>query len=240
MTVFDVGANIGLFSLEALRRCGGDGRLFAFEPAPEPFAALERNVQEQFPDIPAHLDRRALSDRSGTATLHYRPRASGTSSLYDHDEGDSKGFIDAMLQEPPAEYRDVVPRWFQRLPRPLARRLLRLAARWVGAEVIELRCTTTTLSEVLREFAVERVDLLKIDVEGAELDVLRGIVHEDWPKIASIAAEVHDVNGRLGTIRRMLEDAGFRVEAQQEWPFVGTHLHLVRATRPAERDNPQC
>ena len=110
MTVIDVGAHIGLFSLEVLRRCRGDVRLLAFEPAPDPFAALERNVRELFPGTPAHLDRRALSDRCGAATLHYRPRASGTSSLYARDGGDSKAFIDGMLQEPPAEYREVFPR----------------------------------------------------------------------------------------------------------------------------------
>ena len=38
MTVVDVGANIGMFSLEVLKRCGGDVRLLAVEPAPEPFA----------------------------------------------------------------------------------------------------------------------------------------------------------------------------------------------------------
>src|SRR4051812_5636994 len=38
MTVIDVGANIGMFSLELLRRCGGQARIFAFEPAPESFS----------------------------------------------------------------------------------------------------------------------------------------------------------------------------------------------------------
>jgi hypothetical protein len=44
MTVIDVGAHIGLFSLEVLRRCRGDVRLLAFEPAPDSFAALERKI----------------------------------------------------------------------------------------------------------------------------------------------------------------------------------------------------
>ena len=38
MTVLDGGANIGTFSLEVLQRCGGDERVLAVEPAPEPFA----------------------------------------------------------------------------------------------------------------------------------------------------------------------------------------------------------
>jgi FkbM family methyltransferase len=38
MTVLDGGANIGTFSLEVLQRCGGEERVLAVEPAPEPFA----------------------------------------------------------------------------------------------------------------------------------------------------------------------------------------------------------
>src|SRR5262249_25830036 len=38
ITVLDGGANIRTFSLEVLQRCGGDERVLAVEPAPEPFA----------------------------------------------------------------------------------------------------------------------------------------------------------------------------------------------------------
>jgi Methyltransferase FkbM domain len=145
-----------------------------------------------------------------------------------------------MLQEPPPDYREVFPGWSRGLPRPLSRRLLLLAARSAGDRVVELPCTTTTLSEVLRDYAIERVDLLKIDVEGAELDVLRGIEADDWRKIAQIAAEIHDVEGRLGTVCRMLEGGGFHVDVEQEWPFVGTHLHLLHASRPARVDGARC
>ena len=38
----------------------------------------------------------------------------------------------------------------------------------------------TTLSDVLREENVTRIDLLKIDVEKSEMDVLLGIDEQDW------------------------------------------------------------
>ena len=232
MTVIDVGANIGLFSLEVLRRCDGDVQLMAFEPAPEPFAALERNVGELFPHARARLYRQAVGARRGHATLLYRPRASGTSSLEAGPTGDPDAFIDAMLREPPARYRGVFPGWFRRLPRPLARRLLRLAARWAARRVLETPCAVTTISDVLRDHAIERVDFLKVDVEGAELDVLRGIALRDWPKIESLAVEVHDVDHRLATVLTALESAGFdEIQVEQEWPFEGTELHMVHAWR---------
>lgn len=235
-TVVDVGANIGLFSLEVLRRCDGDVDLIAFEPAPEPFAALERNVRGLFPESRVCLYRCAVGSRRGGATLRYRPRAAGTSSVDADSGGDPDAFVEAMLREPPARYREVFPAWFRRLPRPVARRLLRLAARWAGGKVVEIPCGMTTLSEVLRERRVARVDFLKVDVEGGELEVLRGIEPGDWPKIQALALEVHDVDHRLEKVSRMLASAGFDdVRVKQEWPFEGTELHMVHAARAGVR-----
>jgi len=43
----------------------------------------------------------------------------------------------------------------------------------------EVECEATTLSDVLREHAVDSVDLVKVDVEGSEMEVLEGIAGED-------------------------------------------------------------
>ena len=52
------------------------------------------------------------------------------------------------------------------------------------------RCAMTTVSALMAEHDLERIDLLKIDVEGAELDVLRGIRPEDWPRIHQASAHL--------------------------------------------------
>jgi FkbM family methyltransferase len=44
MTVIDVGANIGLYSILAAKRVGPDGSVWAFEPSEESAARLERNL----------------------------------------------------------------------------------------------------------------------------------------------------------------------------------------------------
>jgi FkbM family methyltransferase len=44
-TVLDVGANIGCFALIAGRRVGPQGKVYAFEPGPENFGLLERNIR---------------------------------------------------------------------------------------------------------------------------------------------------------------------------------------------------
>lgn len=47
-------------------------------------------------------------------------------------------------------------------------------------------CSVVPLSLALRELGLDFVNLLKVDVEGDELAVLRGIDEEDWPKIQQV------------------------------------------------------
>jgi hypothetical protein len=101
-------------------------------------------------------------------------------------------------------------------------------------KVVEVPCAMTTVSQIIRESSVEAIDLLKIDVEGAELAVLRGIDADDWPKIRAIVAEVHDFDGRVETIRAMLESEGFGwVHFGQEPLFEGTNIYMLQASREA-------
>ena len=49
---------------------------------------------------------------------------------------------------------------------------------------------TFSLEDFLREQGIESVDLLKLDIEGAEFEVLENFVN--WEKIKNIALEYHD------------------------------------------------
>jgi hypothetical protein len=64
-----------------------------------------------------------------------------------------------------------------------------------------------TLSDAIREHHVNRIDLLKIDVEGAELDVLRGIERSHWLFIRQISMETTRAQKPL--IRSRFSQAGF-------------------------------
>lgn len=59
------------------------------------------------------------------------------------------------------------------------------------------------------------VDLLKIDVERAELAVLRGVQPEDWPRIRQVSMEVHDVDGQLQRVLDVLQTQGKFEQARQ-------------------------
>ena len=79
----------------------------------------------------------------------------------------------------------------------------------------EVRGKLTTLSSVINDLDVKNIDLLKIDVEGAEYEVLQGIAPDDWGKIKQIVLEVHDLEGRLDKIQALLKSNGFNITVER-------------------------
>ena len=71
MTVMDVGANLGLYSLLISRAIGPSGKVYAFEPVPEIFARLKEHIalNNATNVIPVPV---ALSDEKGTAKMSVR------------------------------------------------------------------------------------------------------------------------------------------------------------------------
>jgi 31-O-methyltransferase len=79
------------------------------------------------------------------------------------------------------------------------------------------------------------VDLLKVNVERAELDVLRGVSKEDWPRVQQVSVQVHDIGGRVAAINELLNSVGFeRVTVYKEPRFRGCCLYMVYASRCRE------
>jgi FkbM family methyltransferase len=91
MTVVDIGANIGYYTLLAARLVGEKGKVFAFEPSPDNFALLKRNVEANgYKNIV--LVPKAVSDRKATARLRIDRASSGGHSLSAFR--DTKDFVD--------------------------------------------------------------------------------------------------------------------------------------------------
>ncbi len=78
--VLDIGANVGMYSMLIARWVGESGRVYAFEPAPEPLHALRDHVTLNNLSDRIEVIGEAVSDASGEATF-YAHTANGENSL---------------------------------------------------------------------------------------------------------------------------------------------------------------
>lgn len=134
--VFDVGANIGYYTLLAATALEGRGEVHAFEPCPGIFQRLCDNVNRNVLHS-ANLNQMALADKDGEQRLFLPVDRAGTNASLVAD------FVkqDAFVVTPVARF-----------------------------------------DSYCRMRATRPVELLKIDVEGAEASVLRGMgaLLDDW------------------------------------------------------------
>ena len=81
MTVVDIGANIGYYTLLAAKLVGSYGKVYAFEPGPSYYTFLKKNIEANRLSAIVEPFRLAVGDTEKTATLFLRnPTAS---SLFD-------------------------------------------------------------------------------------------------------------------------------------------------------------
>ena len=206
--VLDVGANVGVAAAFFASECGA-GLVHSFEPVTPIFRMLSANLRH-FPSCVGH--NYGLSSSSRRAAITFYPNADAMSGLYADANDDRARVRTYMLNRGmSAEEAD-----------------RELDGRY---HAVTLECELRTLSSVLREESLERVDLLKIDVEKAELDVLRGIEEAEWSRIKQVVAEVHDEHGRSATMARMLKSHGFSVTTEQDPMWRGTAMRMLYAIR---------
>jgi len=182
--VLDVGANVGMFALALMERFDRL-KIVCLEPARPTLACLERNVVES-----RWRDRHQvtiLADAIGAANaeamITYFPNVPGNSTLF---PAEKRQEWDRMLEGlSPLQLKKIhkglplLPRWFMRL----------IATMLFKPAVIQ-PCRVRTISDVIAQLDLARIDLLKIDIEGAEMDALHGIAEPDWQRIRQLAMEV--------------------------------------------------
>ena len=226
--VFDVGANIGMFSLFVTRNVP-EARIYALEPLKPLFDTLRINARLYGRNL--RTFQIGLSDHEREESFAYYPRHSMMSGLsrYANTE-EEKQVVETYMRNAQQRGQGGMTEMLEQVDELLAGRF----------EVEKHDCQLRRLSDLIRDENIERIDLLKVDVQRAELDVLRGIDEADWLKIRQIVMEVHDWKGeggegRVDQITGLLKARGFDTVAEQDELLKGTDRYTVYATRPNTR-----
>jgi FkbM family methyltransferase len=185
--VYDVGANIGFFTIICARLVGSAGRVYAFEPMPDSAATLRHNVALNSLDNTIVVEK-AASSATGKATLLI-------------SEWSAFHALKAQGISPPEEARG------------------------------EIEVQTVTLDD----FASRNVapDVVKIDVEGAELEVIHGMSALLASARPLIVCELHGTNAEF---MRLIESHGYEARTLGESkPVAEAHwnAHALATPRPA-------
>lgn len=90
-----------------------------------------------------------------------------------------------------AEARSRAPFFLSRIPEGNSVHAA-LAASWAPAETRTIEVPMTTLAALVELAGVERIDLLKVDIEGSEYAVLPTIDADLAARIAQLSVEFHD------------------------------------------------
>ncbi len=160
--VYDIGANVGFFSLLASVLTGTEGQVYAFEPLPRNIHYLRQHIQinklENIDVIEA-----AVSDHTGEAYFDL-----GASSAMGH-----------------------------------------LATQG------EIKVQMVSLDSLVDEGRIEAPEVMKVDVEGAEYDVLLGGRNLLETQRPILFLDTHDRKAHHLTIS-LLEELGYRFEILDE------------------------
>jgi FkbM family methyltransferase len=168
---YDVGANVGFFSVLAGRLVGPTGAVYAFEPVPSNASIVERNARlNHLGNIEAL--RIAVSRQTGKSELYLAHYAGG-----------------AALKSAGA-------------PPDLC-----------GSILVD----TSSIDDLVEHSRIRPPDVVKIDVEGAELDVLHGMLKVLQERHPKVILEVDDADelrcdGKLNACREFLQDLQYRIE----------------------------
>lgn len=146
MVMLDIGGHVGYYTHLASPLVGASGRVIAFEPHPRNVALLRRNTAHR-PNVT--VLQVALAEQEGTAELYDYLMMSASGSLhYDETMRD--------VQRAHMSDSDVAPR-----------------ANGFQPQTFTVR--TARVDDLLADLGISAVDVVKMDIEGAELGALRGM-----------------------------------------------------------------
>ncbi len=160
-TVVDVGGHIGFYAAKQARRAGPGGRVFVFEPNPESFGRLLKNMEVNgLRNV--HASNRAVTSRAEQVMLRIAEGSSEATTIM--KEGTTYAYDREIL----------IP--------------------------------AVSLDRIVRENAITKIDILKIDAEGAEAEIVESGESYALSLVRNAIVETHsealkeEIKRRMGAL----------------------------------------
>ncbi|CVL13037.1 uncharacterized protein FPRN_14989 [Fusarium proliferatum] len=182
--IIDAGANIGLYTLFAKKNYP-EAQVLAFEPARESGSIFNHNMSlHKLSGVELHEC--ALGSKNETKILTFFPNTPAFSTICS-DGGEE--MLDLIADKVSNEIADRMRENARQAPVSVRR-----------------------LSEFLRDRGdITKVDLLKIDIEGGELNVIKGLDEDHLLSVKNIVMELWSPDGQLEAMQKFLEAKGYTV-----------------------------
>ncbi len=182
--VLDIGAHIGCFSIYA-SILNPQIKIIALEPEPNNFELLKQNIKIN------HCQNIIVKQY---AVIHYHPERSegsrpsrGSSSLAVPQNDDTK----ATLYLNPDSHNHST--FYQ--------------------TENSIKVPATTLENLILKNKLNKIGLLKIDIEGAEFQIIKNLEKNIWDKIQYLAIEYHEFeNNKRADLENIIRTHGFSLE----------------------------
>lgn len=86
---------------------------------------------------------------------------------------------------------------------------------WAADQTESIDVSTTTLEDFVFENEIKKIDFLKMDVEGAEYEILPLINGKLLDKIKKMVIETHDIDkdSNIETVKKLMTEKGFSVNS---------------------------
>ncbi|NEO10320.1 MULTISPECIES: FkbM family methyltransferase [unclassified Moorena] len=232
-TVFDIGANIGLFALFAHQYCQGNINLFCFEPIKQIYKIMQKNMQ--LTNVISYNC--GLWNEDSKATFDYFPHyslLSGADAKFSPAEKNNftNLIINNLNNKNAKKTNNIITQIIKICPFPWKARLVEFILEKFFLKTKQASVTLTSISEIIKKHELCQIDLVKLDTEKAELKILEGINSADWQKIQQLVIEVHDIQDRLNIIKNMLEKEGFECYVEAGSPPKFLAYSILGVTNP--------
>jgi FkbM family methyltransferase len=176
---YDIGANVGFFSLLAARLTGPQGKVISFEPLPENLLSLRENVEHN------HF--------SNVNILPFALGAVNQQQVFQVSERPTWGKLKGVGPDTPDKY------------------------------LSDIKVSVRRLDDLFSEGVIPPPDFVKIDVEGAEVEVIEGAIDTLSRFGPTLIIELHGTGNRLTQVFARIDycavplNEKFQDVAQAHW-----------------------